>query len=189
VTWLEEYLDGDDLSDLLAAGPWDWSDARTLAIEVGRGLAALHEVKVVHRDLSANNVRRTTAGRFVVMDPGFARHTLRSGLTVGGQPGTPGFYSPEHLQSYSGAPTASSDVFCVGILLFAALTGSLPIPVGMDPADYLARLSRVEVLDIDGLRPGLPDDVKRLLRLLLHPQPARRPRNGAKLVEEIEVIA
>jgi eukaryotic-like serine/threonine-protein kinase len=188
VAWLEEYLEGDDLGDLLGA-QWDWADAKEMAIQVARGLGALHDVKVVHRDLSANNVRRTTAGRYVVMDPGFARHTLRSGLTVGGQPGTPGFFSPEHLQSFSGAPTASSDVFCVGILVFVALTGYLPIPYNGDPADYLARLGRVEVLDIDGLRPGLPDDVKNCLAGLLHAQPARRPRNGNRLVQELEVIA
>jgi serine/threonine protein kinase len=81
------------------------------------------------------------------MDPGFARHTLRSGLTVGGQPGTPGFLSPEHLGSYSGAPTPSSDVFCVGILVFVALTGELPIPYSGDLTDYLVRLAQVEVGD------------------------------------------
>jgi serine/threonine protein kinase len=188
VTWLEEHLDGEDLSDLLGA-EWTWADAKEMAIHVGRGLAGLHEVKVVHRDLSANNVRRTSSGRYVVMDPGFARHTLRSGLTVGGQPGTPGFFSPEHLQSYSGTPTASSDVFCVGILLFASLTGYLPIPYAGDPADYIVRLGRVEVLDLDALRPDLPDEVKSFVRRILHPQPARRPRNGSVLVNEIEVIA
>lgn len=44
--------------------------------------------RVIHRDLSPGNVQRLASGKFVVMDPGFAKHTLRSGLTVGGQPGT-----------------------------------------------------------------------------------------------------
>lgn len=189
VAWLEEYLDGEDLGDLFTH-PWSWDETRALGLEVAEGLAAMHDVSVVHRDLSANNIRRRADGSFVVMDPGFARHTLRSGLTVGGQPGTRGYLSPEHLKSYSGVPTAASDVFCVGILMFAALTGGiLPIPADGDPVDYVARLEVGDILDIDAVRPGLPDEVVAVMRRTLHPQPARRPRNGHKLREALEEIA
>lgn len=188
VAWLEEYLDGDDLGDLLGQ-PWTWDETRTLGLQVAEGLAAMHDVSVVHRDLSANNIRRRGDGSFVVMDPGFARHTLRSGLTVGGQPGTRGYLSPEHLKSYSGVPTPASDVFCVGILMFAALTGGiLPIPADGDPVDYVARLEVGDILDIAAIRPGLPNEVVAIVRRSLHPQPARRPRNGHKLREALEEI-
>lgn len=186
--WLEEYLDGDDLSDHLGS-PWDWDATKSMALEIADGLSALHAVKVVHRDLSPNNIRRTADGRHVVMDPGFARHTLRSGLTVGGHPGTPGFLSPEHLQSFSGAPIAASDVFCVGILVFAALTGQQPIPYAGDVSDYLGRLWRVEMTDIVTLRNDLSPECVALVRRMLHPQPARRPRHGARLVEALNVVA
>ncbi len=188
VTWLEEYLDGDDLADHLGSA-WAWDATREMALQVGDGLGALHAVKVVHRDLSASNVRRTTGGTYVVMDPGFARHTLRSGLTVGGQPGTPGFLSPEHLGWYSGIPTPASDVFCVGILAFAALTGQLPIPYTGDISDYINRLARVEVTDIETLRGDLSQDQIGILRRMLHPQSARRPRNGSRLKDALEAIA
>jgi eukaryotic-like serine/threonine-protein kinase len=187
VAWLEEHLDGEDLSDLFG-GQWDWNATRAMALQVADGLSAIHETKVVHRDLSASNVRQTNDGRFVVMDPGFARHTLRSGLTIGGQPGTYGFLSPEHLGSYSGVPTAASDVFCLGILMFIALTGQQPIPFTGDPSDYLARLARVEVVDIQVLRNDLTDEQTGLMRRMLHPQSARRPRNGAMVVAELAEI-
>lgn len=187
VAWLEEYLEGEDFGDLLA-DRWSWDEVAAMARDVGEGLASLHEINVVHRDLSANNVRRLTSGRFVVMDPGFARHTLRSDLTLGGQPGTPGYASPEHLGAYSGAPTPASDVFCVGILMFLALTGDLPIPVRGDLADYVARLARVEVQDLTALRPDLPAAAAALVRRTLHPQSARRPRNGRRLVEALEAL-
>lgn len=187
-TWLEKYLTGSDLGDLVG-DEWTLDDTLAMATDVARGLAALHAVPVVHRDLSENNIRRLDSGRYVVMDPGFARHTMKSDLTVGGQPGTPGFLSPEHLQGYSGAPMAASDVFCVGILMFRALTGHLPIPFTGDAADYLQRLSRVETEDIAALRPDLPSEAITLIRRCLHPQPARRPRNGKRLVAALEEIA
>jgi serine/threonine protein kinase len=186
--WLETYLEGDDLGDLLGSA-WDWDATAAMASDVGAGLAALHAAKVVHRDLSANNIRRLSSGGYVVMDPGFARHTLRSDLTIGGQPGTPGFLSPEHLQVYSGAPTAASDIFCLGNLMFYALTGHLAIEVGSDVADYLARLTRVETGDLAALRPDLAPEQVALVRRCLHPQSARRPRNGDRFLQELEALA
>jgi eukaryotic-like serine/threonine-protein kinase len=187
VAWLEEFLDGSDLADSLGQ-PWTWDKAREMAVHVAEGLSAIHSVRVVHRDLSANNVRQTADGRYVVMDPGYARHTLRSTLTVLGQPGTPGFMSPEHLGAYSGVPTPASDVFCVGILTFAALTGQLPIPFSGDISDYFRRLARVQLESIDAFRADLSNEQTALIRRMLHPQPARRPRNGTRLKEALEAV-
>ena len=186
--WLEEYLDGEDLTGLLGC-KWSWDEVAALGIQVADGLAAGHEVGVVHRDLSSNNVRKLAIGDFKVLDFGFARHTLRSGITVAGQPGTPGFLSPEHLNSFSGQPMPSSDVFCVGILMFAALTGQLPIPYRGDDDDYLRRLSSVDVaLDLATVRADLSASQVELVRRCLHPQPARRFANGAKLRDAIGVL-
>lgn len=185
VAWLEEYLDGEDLAALLGT-QWTWADASTMGVHLSKGLGALHALRVVHRDLSPSNVRKTTAGNYVVMDPGYARHELRSGLTIGGHPGTPGFASPEHLYVYSGSPTPFADVFCVGALMFAALTCEPPIPYRGDEADYVRRLSVVEKGDIRGARPDLSDEQHALIERCLHPQPARRFRNGTDLADALE---
>jgi serine/threonine-protein kinase len=179
--WLEEYLDGADLTASIFSSSWTWTDVRTMAIQVAEGLGAAHLKGVVHRDLSPNNVRHLADGSYKVMDFGFARHTLRSGLTVAGQPGTPGYMSPEHLRSYSGAPTAASDVFAVGVLMFAALTGSVPVPYNGDDADYIRRLQDVERPAIVALRSDLTPGQIALVDRCLHRQPARRYRNGIQL--------
>ena len=84
--WLEEHLDGDDLTALLFDGQWPWSETALMGLHVARGLGAAHERGVVHRDLSANNVRCLSDSTYKVMDFGFARFTLRSGVTIAGQP-------------------------------------------------------------------------------------------------------
>ena len=189
VAWLEEFLDGSDLSDIQGSDPWTWEQAAALGLDAGRGLSALHDLKVVHRDLSTNNLRRISAGQYVLMDPGFARHTLRSGLTVGGQPGTLGFLTPEHLQSYSGSPTAASDVFGVGILLFLVLTTEFPIPHTGDDGDYLRRVAMGESQDLELLRPDLAPERIAVIRRMLHSQPARRYLNGHALIEALEGLS
>jgi serine/threonine protein kinase len=187
--WLEEHLDGQDLGAELGATQWSWEETARLGLHVARGLGAAHDKGVVHRDLSANNVRHLTDSNYKVMDFGFARHTLRSGITVAGQPGTPGFASPEHLHPYSGAPTAASDVFCTGILMYAALTGQLPIPWRGDEADYVRRLLAVQIAPVTSIRSDLTPQQAQLVMRCLHRQPARRYLNGNKLAAAIEEMA
>lgn len=134
-------------------------------------------------------MRRLDNGSYKVMDFGFARHTLLSGITVAGQPGTAGFLSPEHLNSYSGGPTPASDVFCVGILLFTALTGTSPFPYQGDDDDYLRRLINGNIsTSLTSVRPDLDDSVVELVMRCLHRQPARRYINGARLRDAIGAL-
>jgi serine/threonine-protein kinase len=187
--WLEEYLEGEDLTPLLGS-PWAWTNVAQMGLQVADGLAAGHAVGVIHRDLSSNNVRRLADGTFKVLDFGFARHTLLSGITVAGQPGTRGFLSPEHLNSYSGGPMPSSDVFCVGILMFAALTGQPPIPWLGDDDDYLRRLAAVRLsADLATVRPDLTSAQVALISRCLHPQPARRFTTGTQLRDAIGALS
>lgn len=185
--WLEEYLDGSDLTPLLGT-PWSWAETKDLGLQIGKGLAAGHAAGVVHRDLSPNNIRRLSTGQYKVLDFGVAHHTLRTGITVAGQPGTPGFMSPEHLNGYSGRPIPASDIFCAGILLYAALTGVNPTPYLGDDAEYIHRLSRGQVIPITQFRQDLsPQQLGFMLRCL-HPQPARRFRNGEAFYKALEGV-
>lgn len=185
--WLEEFLDGKDLESYL--GPmWSWVEAAEMGYQVADGLASGHAAGVIHRDLSPNNVRRLSNGVYKVMDFGFARFTLQTGLTVGGQPGTPGYHSPEHLNGYSGVPIPASDVYGVGVLMYQALTGVVPIAYTGDEADYVRRLGKVEIIDIGTLRPDLQADQIALVRRALHPQPARRFRNGTHLADALDPL-
>ncbi|MED5814549.1 serine/threonine-protein kinase [Mycolicibacterium sp. 050232] len=177
--WLEEFLDGQDLRYF--GGGWSADQLIALGKDVSAGLGALHAMKVIHRDLSPGNVQRLSSGRFVVMDPGFAKHTLRSGLTIGGQPGTPGFMTPEHLQAYSGAPTAASDVFGCSALVYLAATGQPPVPYKGDDAEYLRRLRTAQHVPLAQARSDLAAPLVDVIERGLHPQPARRYRNGSAL--------
>lgn len=184
--WIEEYLDGDDLGNLLTGAPWSWADAKSMGVQVANGLAAGHEKSVIHRDLSANNVRRLSNGTYKVLDFGFARYTLRSGVTVAGQPGTPGYLTPEHLNSYSGGPMQMSDVFQVGILMYTALSGVSPYPWAGDDYEYILRLKNGVMKPLEQHRPDLSPEQLEVLRRVLHPQPARRFRNAAALRDALE---
>jgi serine/threonine protein kinase len=185
--WLEELLDGDDLSEQVGR-PWSCADAVRLGHQVALGLAELHDRRVVHRDLSPNNIRCKANGQYVVMDPGYARHELLPAITIAGHPGTYEFLSPEHLNALPSGPTAFSDVFCVGILLYLALTGSVPIPFSGDAQEYAERLRTVQHRDLEHHRADLPEELVAIVRTCLHRQPARRYRNARELAAALEEV-
>jgi len=188
--WLEELLDGVDLGTRL--GPrWAWSETRALIQDVASGLAEAHRSGIVHRDLSPNNVRCLLSGRFKIMDFGFARYMLEPGVTAfGQQPGTAGYLSPEHLNAFSGVPMPASDVFCLGILAYQALTGEPPIPFLGDVDEYIGRVRSVEVSqDIGNARPDLTREQHTLIRRMLHPQPARRFIDAGRLLDGLAGMA
>jgi serine/threonine protein kinase len=186
--WLEEYLDGEDLADCVAA-VWTWHEAREMGRQVGRGLGSMHRIRVVHRDLSPNNIRRTNAGVFKVMDPGFARHELLSPLTVGGHPGTLGYLSPEHFNIPPAGPTAFSDVFCLGGLMWLLLSGTPAVPYLGDLANYAKRLRGGQLHDEPGMHARVDTPQFDFLKRCLHRQPARRFKNGDEVADALEVIA
>lgn len=185
IAWAEEWLDGEDLTKSLGDEVSDeevWKLIRDVAI----ALDACHSLDVVHRDLSPNNVRRKDDGTYVLMDPGLAKHLAKTALTGAFQPGTPGWRSPEHV--LGGDPVPSSDIFCLGILAYVALTKKLPInpTLGQDEYDRILLEEQISPLskksiDVD---PKLATIVDRCLQR----QPARRFLDGAELLDELNQV-
>ena len=121
-----EYVDGETLKqriDRLGRLPLD--EAAAYAIEVGRGLAAAHARRLVHRDVKPQNVLIDSEGRAKVTDFGIARELEQDGLTKTGRVlGTTDYVSPE--QAMGKGVDARSDIYSLGILLYEMLTGEVP---------------------------------------------------------------
>ncbi|WP_106298803.1 serine/threonine-protein kinase [Knoellia remsis] len=181
VAWVEERLDGQDLGAILRPA-WSDSDVRSLVSDLAEGLAACHDLGVVHRDLSPGNVRRTNLGRFVLMDPGLARHLEKTALTGNYQPGTDGFRSPEHVPGGECVP--ASDIFALGILAFYALTGELPVDAGAP--DYQVKLTSVQAPSVRTKRLDVSQPLARVVDRCLQLQPARRYLDGPELLSDLE---
>lgn len=183
VCWVEERLDGDDLRALVPTFPWTPEQVWSLINDCAAGLAACHDLDVVHRDLSPGNVRRRADGRFVLMDPGFARHLTKTALTGDYNPGTPGYMTPEHVPG--GQPIPASDIFGLGILAFQALTGVPPIAHPGNDAAYFMRLRASQAPSVITIRADTPPDLAALIDRCLQRQPARRYLDAAELIADL----
>ena len=122
-----ELLDGHDLSDEIGAGTLDVAAVVDIGKQACAGLAAAHELGVVHRDVKPSNLFRCSDGTIKILDFGVARllgsdsRLTTTGLVVG----TPAFLSPEQARGDDDVDHRA-DVFGLGAVLYRALTGNLP---------------------------------------------------------------
>src|SRR5215216_3163215 len=135
------YVGGTDLHALLRdGGALEPEFAADVVAQVAAALDAAHRAGLVHRDVKPANV--LLAGKHAYLsDFGLTRLAgSDSGLTESGHwIGTVEYCSPEQLRG--GRTDARADVYSLGCVLFAALTGGPPFAHGTVPATMLAHLN------------------------------------------------
>ncbi|MDI9883196.1 serine/threonine-protein kinase [Streptomyces sp. HNM0645] len=121
-----EFVRGLSLSDALAAeGPMAPQRAARIGAEVLTALRAAHGAGVLHRDVKPGNVLLGNDGRVVLTDFGIASVEGTSGLTLTGElVGSPEFLAPE--RALGRTPGPASDLWSLGVLLYAAVEGRSP---------------------------------------------------------------
>jgi len=166
-----EHVDGVTLREWLRT-PRAPAEIIAVFVQAGRGLAAAHEVGLVHRDVKPSNLVIGKDGRTRVLDFGLAR--ARAGED--GVVGTPAYMPPE--QQRGERVDARADQFAFCIALWEALAGARPV------AAETGTLGGVADRVVRALRRGLaarPDErfatMDGLLRELAPP-----PRSGRRWV-------
>ncbi|MCX4760887.1 serine/threonine protein kinase [Streptomyces sp. NBC_01275] len=121
-----EIVHGISLAELLdAEGPLDPARAAYIGAEVLSALRAAHEAGVLHRDVKPANVLMSNDGRVVLTDFGIATVEGTSALTMTGEViGSPEFLAPE--RALGRTPGPESDLWSLGVLLYAAVEGNSP---------------------------------------------------------------
>jgi predicted Ser/Thr protein kinase len=162
------YVPGPSLHDLVKdEGPLGDADLRFLAHGLVEGIASVHAVGVLHRDVKPSNV--LIEGRTpILIDFGLARVADDPKLThTGWLLGTPGYLAPEILDGHDATP--ASDVHSWGATVAFAGTGRSPF--GRGPSMAIMDRVRRGQHDLE----GLPDDLRQVVAATLDPDPRRRP--------------
>ncbi len=123
-----EYIDGDDLHGLLKKnGPFEIDQAVEIIEAATKGLDALHQAGIIHRDIKPHNIFITSDGIIKIGDFGLARNDEQDyDLTTSGEIlGTPVFMSPEQVKSDKQIDIRS-DIHALGATLFNLITNEQP---------------------------------------------------------------
>jgi len=133
VPWLAmPRVPGQSLESLIRArGGFSSEEACALGIQLCSALTVAHSRGILHRDLKPENVLVTPDERYVITDFGLTKDLageVSGDLSqTGALIGTPGYWAPEQAMGQSGQATPATDVYGLGAVLYAALTGVPPI--------------------------------------------------------------
>lgn len=151
--------------------------ALSVFYQIGEALDFAHSQGIIHRDVSPGNILFDQGlQQAMLCDFGIARsEQTHSNTTNRVVMGTPGYFSPEHLRG-AREVNAQSDIFGLGLILYAMLAGRLP---WADPLDY-ADPENVQPFPPISTLVGLSPDIDPILAKLLSVDPAQRYRTVAE---------
>ncbi|HEX5067264.1 MAG TPA: serine/threonine-protein kinase [Myxococcota bacterium] len=184
----QEYVDGVDLRAALeTVGRLPWRIAALVALDIARGLEAIHARGTVHRDLKPANVLLGRGGDVKIADFGIALESTADGLTRAGTTlGSPPYIAPEQLQGERS--DARADLFCFGVVFYELLAGFPPFrePTEGETDSLLERMSRGRFESVRRAAPGTPRWVARQVHALLRARPRRRPSSIQVVRRQLE---
>ncbi len=172
------HYEGETLKSRLRRGPLALREGVDLALQLARGLDAVHRRGIVHRDIKPANILITADGSVKILDFGVAKLPDVELTRTGQRPGTASYMAPEQL--LGNTVDGRADLWALGFVLFEMLTGRRPERDPMTGA--------VSEPGLSGLS-GLPGGVTDVVRRLLAAAPEDRYPDARSLVRDLELLA
>ncbi|MBL8819346.1 MAG: serine/threonine protein kinase [Planctomyces sp.] len=182
-----QFVEGVTLSQRLADGPMPARDAAELLLPVVEAIGAAHRAGVLHRDIKPSNILIRFDGVPFVTDFGLAKRVpvaddnLLTGprdasLTQSGAIlGTPAWMSPEQAAGQTNAIDVATDIYSLGAVLYAMLTGRPPFQAA-SPFDTLLMVMEQDPPAPRLLNPAVDPDLEMIvLKCLQKPADLRYP--------------
>ena len=184
------YIEGPSLSAVIREQPLPALRACEVLSAVARAVHYSHGQGTLHRDLKPSNVLFDRHDEPYVTDFGLAKVAATDGeraeLTSTGQVlGTPNYMSPEQAAGKTELVGPASDVYSLGCVLYAALTGRPPL-AAESVADTLYQVIHHEPVSARLLNPDVPKDVDTICLKCLQKEPHSRYGTAEELADDLD---
>jgi hypothetical protein len=191
-----EYVAGGSLAKRVGVQPQPPRDAARLVMLLARAVHAAHQKGIVHRDLKPGNVLlgppadepalNSAYGLPRVADFGLARYLDGPGNDTASYAllGTAEYMAPEQAAGQARSVGPAADVYALGAILYALLTGRPPFR-GETPLATLEQVRSAPVPPPSALRPDLPAELEAICLRCLAKAPAERYPTAQTLAEDL----
>ncbi len=179
-------IPGTSLDKKLAEFAADVGASARLVATIADAIQHAHERGILHRDLKPANILLDERGEPHVTDFGLARQIeAESGLTHSGYPvGTPSYMSPEQVRGDKGSFTTATDVYGLGSILYALLTGHAPF-LGSSLAETLDKVRGTAPEPPAEVNARVPRDLEVICLKCLEKDPQRRYPTARALADDL----
>jgi formylglycine-generating enzyme required for sulfatase activity/serine/threonine protein kinase len=179
-----EYVSGGTLIERLG-WPQELGYAVNVVYQVGDALAYAHRQGMIHRDVKPGNILMAEEDWPLLADFGLVKMAADSiELTASGASiGTPQYMSPEQAQGL--VVDARSDIYCLGAVLYEAVTGQPPFRADTPMAVILMHINE-PLTPPRTLRPDLPEELERVTLKALAKSPADRYQRMEEFLADLE---
>jgi serine/threonine-protein kinase len=183
-----DFVDGADLSKLLAAGgPLPPECVALVGAKVAGALDYVHFEGLLHRDVKPANVMISREGEVKLMDFGIAKGVGTDDLTATGLVvGSPSYLAPEVLEGEDATPRA--DVWALGVTLYELATGEKPF-TGRSADDLFRQIRKGRLRPVRALAPDCPRRLARAIERCLARDPAARWDRAGALARVLDGLA
>jgi tetratricopeptide (TPR) repeat protein/predicted Ser/Thr protein kinase len=188
-----EYVDGQDLAELMRRGPLHMEFAADVAEAVAHTLENAHQLEatidgkricgMVHGDIKPKNIRIDARGEVRVLDFGIAKALSLSRRLTRNEFGSVPYASPERLET--GAVDAGSDLWSLAVMLYEMATGMQPYHA--DSTERLERMIRSRIPPPPAPDP-CPEAVRRILMKALASAPEARYQTARQFEEDLQAF-
>lgn len=186
-----DFVEGRSLAEEIREESLAPRSAAAILQTVAKAVHFAHEQGTVHRDLKPANILLTPDNEPHITDFGLAKmlasvdEESRAELTASGQIlGTPSYMSPEQASGKQELVGPASDIYSLGAVLYACLTGRAPF-VADSPVDTLLQVMKKEPVSPRELNPSVPRDLETICLKCLEKEPHKRYGTAQKLAEDL----
>ncbi len=180
-----EFIPGPTLEERRAAAPLSAGEVAEIGARIADALHEVHRQGVVHLDVSPDNIMFRPGGEAVLLDFGLARHARLPDLLAEAfqRPlGTAAWMAPEQVLGVRDNP--QSDLFALGAILYALVTGQTPFGEPQTPRGLRRRLSR-EAVPPRAVVKDCPEWLQEIILRCLEVDPARRHESASQLAFDL----
>ncbi len=177
-----EYIDGEELSDLLQSDhKLSLDETVFITLSILRALNAAHQNNIVHRDIKPANIILLNNGEVKITDFGVALLDSSDLTLSGNMVGTPNYMSPEGLRGET--VNHQADIYSAAMVMLEMLTGARLSP------QQLYTLPISEFLDqVFENHSGLSPNLQLILRKALAAKTSDRYQSALDFINAIEAI-